>query len=376
MVYDIALWVGLALLVVGVIHRIDAWFLRSVGTGDRSVGSGQRFASGLKGLAATIFSARIVGVLKVLVVDVLFQGRILRDSRDRLAWVMHVCLFWGFVLLLLFHALGTYVAPLVGPDYQSTVNPYLALRDVAGLILVAGLVLAAVRRRARAPAIRSGAGDIAAVVLLGVIAVSGFLLQGLQVTSDREFDRMVTDYVGGLPDAEAAALRSYWAEHFGLVASHDPALASQGQALHEAYCQSCHASPRSAFVSYAVSRALVPVAASLDGAGGVRGLWWIHVLACCIGLGYLAFSKMFHIVSTPVSLMVAEVSAPGQPAAVALTRQAIELDGCSHGGACHDGCPVKVRRIERIGAEETYAPMLAYLDEKSPRELGSRPVAG
>ncbi len=376
MVYDIALWVGLVLLGIGIIHRIDAWFLRSVGTGDRSVPPGRRAAAGLAGIASTLFSGRVVGLLKALVVDVLFQGRILRDAGDRLAWVLHACLFWGFVLLLLFHALGTYAGPLIGPAYQSTVAPYLWLRDVAGLALVTGLVLAVVRRIVRKREIRTAAGDVTALAVLGVIALSGFLLQGLQVTSEREFDRMVTDYVGGLPDAEAAALKSYWVEHYGLVASHDPALASQGRDLDESYCQSCHAAPQTAFVSYAVSRALTPAAAALDRAGGVRGLWWIHVLACCAGLAYLAFGKMFHIFSTPVSVVVAEVSGPAQPAAVALTRQAIELDGCSHGGACHDGCPVKVRRLERIGATETYEPMLAYLGEKSPQDLGSRPVRG
>ena len=55
------------------------------------------------------------------------------------------------------------------------------------------------------------------------------------------------------------------------------------------------------------------------------------------------------------------------------TRQAIELDGCSHGGACHETCPVRVRRLDRIGAEAPYEPMLAYVDRKSAKDLGSRP---
>jgi hypothetical protein len=129
-------------------------------------------------------------------------------------------------------------------------------------------------------------------------------------------------------------------------------------------------------VSYPLSRALAPVAAGLDRAGAVKGLWWVHVLACFVGLGYLAFGKMFHAVSTPVSLIVAEVAGRDQSPAVMATRQAIELDGCSHGGACHDTCPVKIRRLDRIGAEAPYEPMLAYVDRKSAGDLGSRPVAG
>jgi hypothetical protein len=160
------------------------------------------------------------------------------------------------------------------------------------------------------------------------------------------------------------------------VPSHDAAVIAQGRVVHEAVCQSCHDRPTSAFVSYPLSRALAPVAAGLDRAGAVKGLWWVHVLACFIGLGYFAFGKMFHVVSTPVSLFVAEVAGKEQSPAVAATRQAIELDGCSHGGACHDACPVKTRRLDRIGAEAPYEPMLAYVGEKNAGDLGSRPVSG
>ena len=117
------------------------------------------------------------------------------------------------------------------------------------------------------------------------------------------------------------------------------------------------------------------MAPALDDAGGVKGLWWIHVLACCLGLAWIAYSKMFHVVSTPVSLIVAEVSGSHLTPAATAMRQMIELDGCSHGGACHDSCPVKLRRLDRIGSEEPYAPMLTYLGNKSAHDLGSRSVA-
>jgi hypothetical protein len=83
---------------------------------------------------------------------------------------------------------------------------------------------------------------------------------------------------------------------------------------------------------------------------------------------------MFHVVGTPVSLMVAEVGGLSRAPGAVATRQAIELDGCRHGGACHDDCPVRLRRVDRIGAEAPYEPMLAYLDQKSMADLGSRPV--
>jgi nitrate reductase gamma subunit len=293
---------------------------------------------------------------------------------------MHLCVFWGFLVLLVFHALGSIFATMIDPAYVSTINPFLAVRNVAGLVLVVGLVLAVVRRIAQRATLHTSAADKSVIAILVVIAVTGFLLEGLKITSNGEFNRMVTDYAGGaLSEADTAALRGYWVDQFGLVvpqpvASHTAAPVELGKGVHATYCQSCHAAPQSAFVSYAVSRVMAPVALSLDEAGGVKGLWWIHVLACCLGLVWVAYSKMFHVVSTPVSLIVAEVSGTHlTPAAVAM-RQMIELDGCSHGGACHDTCPVKLRRLDRIGGEAPYAPMLTYLGNKSARDLGSRPV--
>ncbi len=377
MVYDIALWLGLVLLGVGLIHRIDAWFLREVGLGERDTTPSMRVATALRGLAGTLFSARIAGVLKVFLLDVLFQARILRDGRDRLAWVMHICIFWGFTLLLLFHALGTTVVS----GYVPTLNPFLFIRNLFGLLLAAGLTLAIVRRVRRRGEIVTTAADKATLGLIAAIVVSGFLLEGLKFTSEGEFNRMVTDYTGGaLTPDDTGALRAYWVERYGLVPAapvpaHDSTLIERGREQHEAFCQSCHQQPQGAFVSYAVSRAITPVAVALDRAGMVRGFWWVHVLACCLGLAWIAFTKMFHVVSTPASLMVAEIAGTSRAAAAVATRQVIERDGCSHGGACHLSCPVRQRRFERIGDEAPYEPMTAYLGRKSAADLGSRPVS-
>jgi len=292
-----------------------------------------------------------------------------------------VCLFWGFLPQLVFHALGSTFGSLLAPSYVSTLNPFLAIRDVFGLLLTIGLVLAVVRRVRRRGELVTSGSDKAVVAILGVIALTGFLLQAVKTTSMGAFNRMVTDYTGGaLAPEEAAALQAYWIAEFGVVApapapSHDQAVLARGQAAHEAYCQGCHAKPQAAFVSYGLSRAITPAAVALDRAGAERGLWWVHVIACCLGLAWIGFSKMFHIISTPVSLVIAEVSGASPTAAATATRQMIELDGCRHGGACHAACPVRVRRLERIGHDAPYEPMLAYVGRKSAADLGSRPVA-
>jgi nitrate reductase gamma subunit len=380
MIFDIALYTALVIFGIGVIHKIDTWFLLNVGTGDRSIPVGQRFAAGAKGILSSIFSGKIVTLIKVLIVDVLFQARILKDKRDMLGWVMHLCLFWGFMLLLLFHALDKYFTTAINPDYQTTLNPWMFLTNLFGFILLIGLVLAIVRRAAiRKGELKTTGMDIYAIAILLVIVCSGFMLDGLKITSVAEFDTMVEEY-GDPEDHESTrALEAFWVAEYGLVSSRvNPSVTeeilSAGKETNEASCIDCHSKPQAAFISYPVSRVLAPVAEGMVRAGAGTLLWYVHILACFFGLAYLAFSKMFHIISTPVSLLVAELSSKDESPASAATRRMIELDGCSHGGACHEECPVRQKRIGRIEDSQAYEPMYVFLENKSARELGSREV--
>jgi heterodisulfide reductase subunit C len=74
-----------------------------------------------------------------------------------------------------------------------------------------------------------------------------------------------------------------------------------------------------------------------------RILWTIHFLACLSGLAYLPFSKMFHILASPLSLLANAVMEKGKsdPANTA-TRQAMELDACTHCGTCTLRCSVGI----------------------------------
>ncbi|MBF0524593.1 MAG: 4Fe-4S dicluster domain-containing protein, partial [Deltaproteobacteria bacterium] len=71
--------------------------------------------------------------------------------------------------------------------------------------------------------------------------------------------------------------------------------------------------------------------------------WYIHVLACLIGLAYLPFSKFFHMIAGPISLLANGLmdKAKADPANVA-TRRIMELDACTHCGTCSVRCSVNV----------------------------------
>ncbi len=76
--------------------------------------------------------------------------------------------------------------------------------------------------------------------------------------------------------------------------------------------------------------------------------WYIHIAACFIGLGYLPFSKMFHMITTPLSLLVNSVMDENSDPANIATRRALELDACTRCTTCSKQCSVAVA-YDQIG---------------------------
>ena len=148
----------------------------------------------------------------------------------------------------------------------------------------------------------------------------------------------------------------FWVKDFGLVSPNiqppfDEDLLSAGREVHESSCLDCHASAQWAFTGYATAKIIKPIAIWLDEIGGVTILWYIHFIACFAGLAYLPFSKMFHIICTPLSLIANQVMDPGHSApANVLTRQIMELDACTHCGSCSLNCSAAMI-YEAIGNE-------------------------
>ena len=72
---------------------------------------------------------------------VLDDYRILNE--DGLRWIMHMLIFAGIGLLVLLHACDDLVTVKLFPDYVSTLNPFFFLRNFLGVMVVAGLLIAA-----------------------------------------------------------------------------------------------------------------------------------------------------------------------------------------------------------------------------------------
>ncbi|MBU3981611.1 MAG: 4Fe-4S dicluster domain-containing protein, partial [Proteobacteria bacterium] len=353
MLFTVLLYTSLFVFFLGLIYKVFTWFSRKIGTASQNFTTSERITAAAKGILEVIFSPKILILVKVFILDIVLQRRILKE--DFLRWLMHMLIFTGFMMLFLMHALDSFITESLFKEYYSTVNPFLFLRDFFGIMVLAGLMIAVYRRFIlKVPRLKSNSMDLYAIIILAVIMISGVLLKGAKITSYTEFQNMVENYSGLDDEGEILALEKLWVKDFGLVSPNvkepiDPAIISLSKELHNMNCAECHSSPKWAFTGYPVSRMLSPVALSLDRSGVTILLWYIHFLACFIGLAYLPFSKMFHFIASPVSLLANAVMDKDKsyPANIA-TRQAMELDACTHCGTCSLRCSVAVA-FDKIG---------------------------
>jgi len=340
-----ALYVSLALCALGLFWRGAGWFRVRIGPDARGVTPMQRVSALFGGTAAAFAGARAGGIIKAFFADVLLQRRLY--AKGRLRWLGHLLIVAGFILLLLLHALAAVVTAKLFPGYESTRAPYLFLRNLFGFMVVAGMAMLYIGRwranRGRPSARRPL--DAAFAVLLGVVVATGFLLEADKIASPQAFYRMAKENSISDP-AELEPLRALWGSEYG-VAFADlpmpiaPDVLKKGRAVHEEGCESCHARPQSAFVSYPLARALSPVAGLLDAASAHTWLLYLHVFACFAGLASLPFTRFHHAVATPLSLLV-NGAAPNRsfPVAGRASRRALALDACVHCGICDLRCSV------------------------------------
>ena len=347
MFFTISLYLALAVFGLGLLYKISTWFRYRIGLDAREFSAAERLAAAIKGLALTLLSGKIFTLFRVFILDVLLQIRVLRQ--DFLRWLMHICLYVGFMLLLLMHALDKFTTAVVFPQYYSTINPFLFLRDLFGFLVIAGIAIALYRRFImKVPRLCTGGQDYYALIILAVIMISGVLLEATKITSYSKYQEMVEEYTVAADEEELRALETYWVKEFGVVsptvkAPFDQELLKSGKEAHEMTCAQCHSKPQWAFLGYPTAKIISPIALGLDRANVAKILWYMHFLACWLGLAYLPFSKMFHIFASPLSLLANSVmdKESSIPANIA-TKQIMELDACTHCGSCTIHCSVGI----------------------------------
>ncbi len=353
MFFTASLYISLAVFAAGVLFKVSAWFRYNLETRQDTIS--KRISAAVSGVLSKVFSANLLTLIKVFLLDVILQYRILKE--DFLRWFMHMLIYAGFMMLLLMHALEKLISESLFTEYYSTINPFLFLRDFFGVMVFIGLGIAIFRRVIlKVPRLKSDAMDTYAIVILGVIMVSGLLLEGTKITSYSAYQDMVTDYAGTDDEEELKALESVWVQKFSVVSPDvtgpfDEDVVEQGMEIHEESCAGCHSSPQWAFGGFITAKVLSPIALTLDKVNFPDFLWHIHFLACFVGLAYLPFSKMFHIIATPISILSNAVMdrEKSDPSNIT-TRQVMELDACTRCHTCSLNCSVAVSFEEVINS--------------------------
>jgi heterodisulfide reductase subunit C len=341
------LYVALAIFGAGLIFKISRWFRFQIRELPRNaaLATGHRIGSAVRGIIAVLLSRKILTLFKVFILDVLMQRRLLRESVAR--WAAHMAMAAAMTGLILLHALDDVVTEHLFSSYYPTVNPFFFLRNLFGVLLLVGLLFAAGSRYfTRSPRRFSSGMDMAVLLLLGLIIVSGIVLESADISSRNAFIRMVEDYAGLDPEDDAediAGLEAYWVNEFGVVSPHvvppfDSDTLALGLEVHESYCADCHSKAPWAFASYGLSRLTAPLALFLDRIDAHTYAWYAHYVISLIALALLPFTKMFHVMVSPLSLMAnAVMDETSDPVNVA-TRQVMELDACVHCGMCNESC--------------------------------------
>ncbi|WP_457551265.1 4Fe-4S dicluster domain-containing protein [Desulfobacula sp.] len=377
MAFDFLFNSSLIVLAVGILIKIIQWFSNKIGIQSENSNFGCRLISCLKAILCIIFSPKIIIVLKIFVFDVLFQYKILKQ--DILRWVMHMLIFWGFMLLLFMHAMESIVSESIFSYYYSTINPYMFLRDFFGFMVLIGIIIAISRRFfMNIHRLCTNKRDIYAILIVAVIILSGFFLEGSKIISHTDFRNMEKEYSDLGNEEDIQALEAYWVKYYGLASPNISGQISSetlaaGEEIHNESCIDCHTRPQSAFAGYAVSRIMKPVGGLLDRMGFVTFFYYFHILACFIGLALLPFTKMLHIITTPISLITGGIMERNKsnPLNIA-TRQMIELDACVHCNTCSKTCSqgpgYDIKHNENILPSERMISLRQYFKTK---DLGS-----
>ncbi len=343
---------ALIICLAGTGYRAGRWLTLQLGQEAQSVSGPGRLGRLVQAMGGTLL--RPVQLLRLLrggIVEVFLQGHILRQSPLR--WTMHMMLCYGMVLLLLMHVFDDWFTARLFSDYASTLNPYLFLRNAFGIFLLLGVIIAWVRRRRMQKSVKiTRAGDRWVLVLLAGLVLSGVALEAVQIISPAMFDMMVADYMGSDDPEEVGPLKAFWAARFDVAftpmpSTTNPEVMAMGRGLHEDFCAACHSRPLSAVLSYPVALTVKPWSDTIGRLDLETWLWYAHYLLSCLALALLPFSKLFHLVATPISLAVrslgtaGDLSPPLRP-----TRRALGLDACTHCGVCTEHCAVApIRRV-------------------------------
>ncbi len=226
------------------------------------------------------------------------------------AGVMHAMIFWGVTIQLIGTAILLMQMKLFVPFVELSFprgQLYLTselMMDLAGVAILTGVLMAAFRRMILRPkALDTQWDDVFALILLFIIPVVGFTLEGTRLlAADPPWSNW----------SPVGSLAANWLADFGLK-------------------------PKDAEIAH-------------------NWLIWVHAALGLILLASIPYTKMRHLFNTPLNIWLRKRKNPGVPEKIEnieesedlgvgkinefRPRQLVALDACTRCGRCEDACPV------------------------------------
>lgn len=286
---------------------------------------------------------RIGIFIRTTIVDVFFHRKFLRNP---FSGIMHLTIFWGFVVLLLASAIDA-VSYYSGLHLIGT--PYLwfsLIVDLGGILILIGLIMAIYRRYVLRPKGLSTILDDGIVLTsLVVILITGYMVEGL---------RQAVTEIKPHPDW------AVWSPGGWVFAKIFIEMGQEGLRLWHKF------------------------------------LWWFHSALTIGAILYsgLAFSKLQHIIVSPLNIFFRSLGPVGTPAPIDIEKaetlgvgsvrdftwkQLLDLDACTNCGRCEDACPAWATGkplSPRKVVQDLKAHMLRAADNPSNQPESTPPLVG
>jgi Fe-S oxidoreductase/nitrate reductase gamma subunit len=223
--------------------------------------------------------------------------------------IMHLFLFWGFLVLFIGTVLIFFQEDFTKLFFDKTFifgNFYLLfsfLLDLFGLLAIIGVLLALLRRYVQAPKrLDNKFEDALSLVALLLILITGFTNEGLRIASSSpEFER--------------------WS-----------------------------------FVGWQLGKFFLATGSSETSFESLHLVsWWIHIILAFGFIGYISYSKLLHLISSPLNQFFRSFSPKGEVKPISdienaetfgvaklsefTWKQLFDTDACTRCGRCQDNCP-------------------------------------
>jgi Fe-S oxidoreductase len=306
--------------------------------------------------------------LKVFLFYGVGQGRL---PNDLYAGVMHLFIFWGWLVLFIGTLVISIHADVVYFLQGRVYLAYSAILDLFGLVALVGLVMALARRATRPQRLRLGSlwDDGVLLWLMVSIVVTGFLVEAMRIGGN--------ELAGAAFQAHGAA----FLDDFG-IAHHDQEIVANPDWA-----------PWSP-IGYGLAKLFVGFGVSGKSMLDVhRVLWWTHLPLALAWTAWLGCGKISHILLGSANIFMRSLAPPkGAIAGSSLApirdfeaaqafgagyladftwKQLMDVDVCVRCGRCEANCPASLtdKELTPMGFLQD---IKSYLNETGPEIVAAR----